>query len=102
MGRYRRGDVVLVLFPFQQYDGFKKRPALILEEIGDKEYAICQITSTMERASIPGNVALLAGTQEFKDSGLAHSSVINFQTKTIVSEVAIYMKLGRFALPAES
>jgi mRNA-degrading endonuclease toxin of MazEF toxin-antitoxin module len=96
MGRYRRGDVVLALFVFDQYDGFKKRPALVLEALEDNMYNICMITTNLQRVTISGNVLLREGTTEFKEAGVLSTCVIHFGATTIVPEAGIFRKIGEF------
>ncbi|MDR2117874.1 MAG: type II toxin-antitoxin system PemK/MazF family toxin [Planctomycetaceae bacterium] len=45
MGRFIRGDVVVVPFPFSDLSGTKKRPALVLVNLKGNDLILCQITS---------------------------------------------------------
>jgi mRNA interferase MazF len=45
MGRFVKGDVVVLPFPFSDLSQLKKRPALVLANLGSDDIIVCQITS---------------------------------------------------------
>jgi mRNA interferase MazF len=45
MERFIKGDIVVLLFPFSDLSGAKKRPALILADLQGDDIILCQITS---------------------------------------------------------
>jgi len=45
MGRFVKGDVVVVPFPFSDLTTSKRRPALVLTELTGDDLILCQITS---------------------------------------------------------
>ncbi|MCL1866757.1 MAG: type II toxin-antitoxin system PemK/MazF family toxin [Oscillospiraceae bacterium] len=45
MGRFVKGDVVVIPFPFSDLSSSKKRPALVLVDLNGKDIILCQITS---------------------------------------------------------
>ena len=45
MGAPSVGDVVLILFPYSDLSKSKRRPALVLADVGIGDYVLCQITS---------------------------------------------------------
>ena len=45
MGRFVKGDVVVVPFPFSDLTDAKRRPALVLAELEGEDIILCQITS---------------------------------------------------------
>jgi mRNA interferase MazF len=45
MGRFIKGDVVVIPFPFSDLSSSKKRPALVLVELDGDDVILCQITS---------------------------------------------------------
>lgn len=57
MGTPSVGDIVLVPFPFSDLSGTKKRPAMLLAEVGRGDWICLQITSRPygDAASIPLN-----------------------------------------------
>lgn len=48
MGRFVRGDVVVVPFPFSDLSAAKRRPALVLAELSGDDVILCQITSQVK------------------------------------------------------
>jgi mRNA interferase MazF len=45
MDKWNFGDIVLLKFPFTDGKSFKKRPALIINDIDDGDIIVCRITS---------------------------------------------------------
>ena len=45
MGRFVKGDVVVVPFPFSDLTMSKRRPALVLADLTGDDLVLCQITS---------------------------------------------------------
>ena len=45
MGRFVRGDVIVLNFPFSDFTGVKRRPALVLSDLEGNDIILCQITS---------------------------------------------------------
>jgi mRNA interferase MazF len=45
MGRFVKGNVVVVPFPFSDLSGSKRRPALVLADLDGDDILLCQITS---------------------------------------------------------
>jgi len=45
MGRFVKGDVVVINFPFSDLSGAKRRPALVLSNLEGDDIILCQITS---------------------------------------------------------
>ena len=46
MGRFVKGDIVVLNFPFSDLSGAKRRPALVLADLAGNDIILCQITST--------------------------------------------------------
>ena len=46
MGRFIKGDIVVLNFPFSDLSGTKRRPALVLADLMGNDIILCQITST--------------------------------------------------------
>lgn len=51
MGRFVKGDVVVVPFPFSDLTMSKRRPALVLANLEGDDLVLCQITSQSIRDS---------------------------------------------------
>jgi mRNA interferase MazF len=45
MGRFVKGDVVVIPFPFSDLSGSKRRPAFVIADLPGDDIIICQITS---------------------------------------------------------
>ena len=45
MGRFVKGEVVVMPFPFSDLSRAKRRPALVLAELEGEDRILCQITS---------------------------------------------------------
>lgn len=77
---YRRGDVVLVLFPHTDLRTAKPRPALVVQADGLEtdldQVVLCMITSRLFRADHPSRVLIRTGESEGSDSGLLTDSVV--------------------------
>jgi len=46
MGKFIKGDVVVLPFPFSDLSASKKRPALVITQLVGDDVILCQITST--------------------------------------------------------
>ncbi|MCL2095976.1 MAG: type II toxin-antitoxin system PemK/MazF family toxin [Oscillospiraceae bacterium] len=61
MGKFMKGDVVVLPFPFSDLSSSKRRPALVLAESKGGDIILCQITSQNIRDSLsvridPGDI----------------------------------------------
>lgn len=94
---YKRGDVVLVLFPHSDLKTAKPRPALVIQadglETGLPQTLVAMITSKTFRANHPSRVLLhLADTGA--QSGLLADSVVMTDNLATVSDSAIERVIG--------
>ncbi len=80
MTNYKKGDVVLVLFPDSNLQTAKKRPALIVQadDLQTKlpQVIVALITSNKARAGHQSRVEIFLDSQEGKQSGLQFDSII--------------------------
>jgi mRNA interferase MazF len=44
MGRFVKGDVVVIPFPFSDLSATKRRPALVITALPGEDVILCQIT----------------------------------------------------------
>jgi mRNA interferase MazF len=49
MGKFVKGDVIVVSFPFSDLSASKRRPALVLAELDGEDIILCQITSKQNK-----------------------------------------------------
>ena len=94
----RRGDVVLVLYPFASGRGASRRPALIIQNNRDNRRLdntiIAQITTTMLRVNDPTHLLIPSVTPEGQQTGLLHDSVVSCNNLATVHEDRIYRVIG--------
>lgn len=99
----RRGDVVLVAFPFiaQSHVQRKRRPALVVQSdrYNRRRAAviIAAITSTRAHEQLPCKVPVAKDTPEGREAGLKLDSVVDCQTLATVPREEIVRRLGRFS-----
>ena len=95
---YKRGDVILVLFPNSNLLTAKRRPALIVQadnlQTGLPQVIVAMITSKMFRANHPSRIPILRSTQEGQQSGLLTDSVIVTDNLATIVESAIDCVIG--------
>jgi len=86
MTNYNIGEVVLVAFPQQL--GIKKRPALVILDIGDADVVLAPITTTKRTAS--GDYEL----RNWSESGLLKKSWVRLAKVSCLEKSAIVHSLG--------
>lgn len=98
---YRRGDIVLVLFPNSNLKTAKRRPALVVQatnlNTGLPQVIIAMISSNMRRTGHPSRVEIRLNSPEAAQSGLLTDSVIMTDNLATVLESEIDRKLGFWA-----
>ncbi len=97
---FRRGDIVLVLYPDSNQRTAKRRPALVVQadQLGTTlpQTIIAMITSNMARAGHPSRIAVLVNPTGGSGSGLLMDSVIMTDNLATVHESEIDRVIGRF------
>ena len=98
MTPYKRGDVVLVLFPNSDLVTFKKRPALVVQAdalaTGLAQTVVALITSNLARAGHPSRLFVSLATAEGRATGLQTDSVIVTDNLATVRQSEIVGVLG--------
>lgn len=101
MTNYKRGDVVLVLFPNSNLQTAKRRPALIVQadnlQTGLRQVIVAMIKSNMARANHPSRVVVFLISSIHRKSGLQTDSVIITDNLATVQEAFIDKVLGNMA-----
>ncbi len=98
----RRGDVVLVAFPFiaQRQAQRKRRPALVVQadRYNRRRAAviIAAITSARAHEHLPCKLPVAKDSPEGREAGLKLDSVVDCQTLATVPRDHIVRRLGRF------
>lgn len=95
---YKRGEVVLVLFPYSNLRTAKRRPVLVVQDenaaTGLSQTIVAMITSNMARAGHPSRVSISLATNEGKQSGLQTDSVVMADNLATVLESEIDRAIG--------
>lgn len=95
---YKRGDVVLVLYPNSDLLTAKTRPALIVQadnlQTGLSQVIVGMITSRLFRAHQPSRVIVEVSTPLAQPTGLLTDSVVMTDNLATVAEVAIDRVIG--------
>jgi mRNA interferase MazF len=95
---FKRGDIVLVLFPNSDLISAKTRPAIIVQadnlQTGILQIIVVMITSQMFRAGHPSRITILRNSPEGQQSGLLADSVIMTDNLATIAILAIYRLIG--------
>lgn len=96
--RYKRGDIVLVLFPNSDLRSAKRRPALVVQadnlNTGLPQVVVAMITSNLTRAGHPSRVLITLSSALRRQTGLLSDSVIVTDNLATVAETEIVSVLG--------
>lgn len=52
MGKFVKGDIVVIPFPFSDLSASKNRPALVLADLSGNDVILCQITSQHKKDTL--------------------------------------------------
>lgn len=95
---YRRGDVVLVLFPDSNLRTAKRRPALVIQaddlKTGLQQTIVAMITSNMSRANHVSRVPLLLDSPQGRQANVLMDSVVMTDNLATIIENEIDRALG--------
>jgi mRNA interferase MazF len=91
MTSYKFGDLVLVAFPHTSSATIKKRPALVLLDIGDNDMVLAPITSQIR--SFQGDLLL----QDWKLCGLLMESWVRLAKVSCLEKSQISKHLGHLS-----
>jgi mRNA interferase MazF len=72
VGKFVKGDVVVVPFPFSDLSSSKRRPALVLAVLEGGDCILCQITSQTH----PDSLTIPLNDSDFASGGLQQPSFI--------------------------
>jgi mRNA interferase MazF len=97
---FRRGDIVLVLFPDSNLRTSKRRPALVVQADGLDgdlpQTIVAMITSNLLRAGRSNRVIVRIGSEGARRSGLLMDSVIMTDNLATVRHLEIDRVIGVF------
>jgi len=88
METYRAGEIVLLSFPFADAMGARRRPALVLLDIGDADIVVARVTSQAARG--PFDVELV----EWHQAGLLLPSIVRVHKVATLEKRLVERRLG--------
>ena len=91
MAGFVKGHVVVLLFPFSDLSGTKRRPALVLANLPGDDIILCQITSQDSK----DNLAVPLASSDFADGSLPVSSFIRPSRIFTADKNIIIRKAGK-------
>jgi len=95
---YKRGDVVLVLFPDSNLRTAKRRPALVVQAddltTGLPQTIIAMSTSNIARAGQTSRVTLLLRSDEGQQAGILMDSIVMTDNLATVRDSEVDRRLG--------
>jgi len=72
MGKFVKGDIVVLSYPFSDFSGTKRRPALVIADLDGDDVVLCQITSQAKK----DRYALILEDTDFTNGKLNTASVV--------------------------
>jgi len=94
----KKGDIVLVQFPFTDLSSTKLRPALLLSvNLTLDEITLCFISSQNIQNIAPEEILLESSNPEFQATGLKISSKIRVTRIVTLQKRAILRKIGHLS-----
>ncbi len=98
----RRGDVVIVSFPFASGKGTKVRPALVVQNDRNNgrmtNTILAAITTTTHRNNEPTQLFINVAAPEGRQSGLLKDSIVSCENLATVEQSLVQRTIG--SLPA--
>jgi mRNA interferase MazF len=93
-----RGDVVLVDYPFSSGGGFKRRPALVIQNDQDNarliSTVVAMVTSRTGRVHEPTQLLIDVSTLEGQLSGLRHNSAVACTNLFTIEKTLVRSRIG--------
>ncbi len=94
----RRGDVVVIDWPFAGGGGSKPRPAVVIQNDRDNRRLantiVVMVTGRVSRVGEPTQLPIDVGTPEGRQSGLHHNSVVNCANIFTVEQTNVIRTIG--------
>lgn len=91
MGKFVKGDVVVVPFPFSDLTAAKRRPALVLAALEGNDLILCQVTSK----TVKDSYSIYVEDQDFAEGSLKQPSNIRPNRIFTADTQIILYKVGR-------
>ena len=90
MGKFVKGDIVVLPFPFSDLSSSKRRPALVLVDLKGNDMILCQITSK----NIYDDMSVMIHTSDIENGLLNDTSNVRLNKLFTADENIILYKLG--------
>lgn len=90
MGRFVKGDVVVLPFPFSDLSNSKRRPAFVIKDLPGHDLILCQITSQYHNDKLSISLSQI----DFVNGSLHKSSFIRPNRLFTADERLISKKAG--------
>jgi len=91
MGKFVKGDIVVLPFPFSDLSSSKRRPALVLADLKGNDVILCQITSK----SVRDDMSVTIEITDIENGSLNDSSNIRPNKLFTADENIVLYKLGK-------
>ncbi len=104
MPTFKRGDVVLVLFPHSNLHTAKPRPALIVQadnlDTDLQQVIVAMLTSKIFRANHPSRVLVETDSKMGRNSGLLSNSVVMTDNIATIAKIGVDRVIGSLPMDA--
>ncbi len=81
---YKRGDIVVLKFPYSDFSGIKIRPAIVLKNTGDSDLITARITSSFPTSSFDLPIEGWQYCNLHKPSVIRMHKIITIQDSVII------------------
>jgi mRNA interferase MazF len=90
MGKFVKGDIVVVPFPFSDLRASKRRPAIVLADLAGDDLILAQITSK----NVSDGMAIAIDTNDIENGTLGVASNIRPNKLFTADESIVLYKIG--------
>ena len=91
----KRGDIVLVPFPFTDLSKEKVRPAVVISAKNDVDVSVAFISSIIPEEPTEADFVLSESHPDFSVTGLKRSSIFKMDKVLTLERLMILRRLGR-------
>lgn len=97
---YRRGDIILVAFPFTDLSGSKQRPALVVssDALNSTREDVVLVAISSQVPAAPARDEILIGPPDWKTCGLLKPSIVRTAKIVTLHQALLRKKIG--SMPA--
>ncbi len=89
LNKLKFGDIILIKFPFTNFSGEKKRPALVLLGNNEKEIVVCRISGQEKESEFDIII------NDWQQSGLKLPSIIRLDKLITIETSIIHKGIGK-------